>query len=238
MPKVGKPISKRTSTRLRNSIQKKSAEKQRKLRKQAKNNPEWRSKIKKDPGIPNLFPFKQKVLEEIEESKRRKEEEKQRARLLAKARREGIDVKDIDQTATAEDDEDIDISDMDDDDDAMDEDASNPMAALLASARARAQDFDGEADEDEDDMDEDMSDDDMIAGDEQTMNAPAVRKDSSRRAFDKVFKNVIEQADVVLYVLDARDPNGTRSKEVERQIMAAEAGHNKRLILVLNKIDL
>jgi hypothetical protein len=37
MPKVGKPISKRTSTRLRNSIQKKSAEKQRKLRKQAKN---------------------------------------------------------------------------------------------------------------------------------------------------------------------------------------------------------
>ncbi|KAH0293067.1 hypothetical protein KCU62_g1561, partial [Aureobasidium sp. EXF-3399] len=237
MPKVGKPISKRTSTRLRNSIQKKSAEKQRKLRKQAKNNPEWRSKIKKDPGIPNLFPFKQKVLDEIEESKRRKEEEKQRARLLAKARREGIDVKDIDQVAAAEDDDDIDLSDMDDDDDAMDEDASNPMAALLASARARAQDFDGEAEEDEDDMDEDMSDDD-VAGEEQTMNAPAVRKDSSRRAFDKVFKNVIEQADVVLYVLDARDPNGTRSKEVERQIMAAEAGHNKRLILVLNKIDL
>ncbi|KAI4735463.1 hypothetical protein E4T50_14023 [Aureobasidium sp. EXF-12298] len=236
MPKVGKPISKRTSTRLRNSIQKKSAEKQRKLRKQAKNNPEWRSKIKKDPGIPNLFPFKQKVLDEIEESKRRKEEEKQRARLLAKARREGIDVKDIDQTAAADDDEDLDLSDMDDDD-AMDEDASNPMAALLASARARAQDFDGEAEEDEDEMDEDMSDDDD-AGEDQTMNGSAVRKDSSRRAFDKVFKNVIEQADVVLYVLDARDPNGTRSKEVERQIMAAEAGHNKRLILVLNKIDL
>ena len=146
-------------------------------------------------------------------------------------------MKDIDQAAAAEGDEDIDISDMDDDD-AMDEDSANPMAALLASARARAQDFDGEADEDEDDMDEDMSEDDVEVGEEGSMNAPAVRKDSSRRAFDKVFKNVIEQADVVLYVLDARDPNGTRSKEVERQIMAAEAGHNKRLILVLNKIDL
>lgn len=111
------------------------------------------------------------------------------------------------------------------------------MAALLASARARAQDFDGEKDEDEDDMDEDMSEDDFEAGEEGSMNAPAVRKDSSRRAFDKVFKNVIEQADVILYVLDARDPNGTRSKEVERQIMAAEAG-SKRLILILNKIDL
>jgi hypothetical protein len=35
--KVGKPISKRTSTRLRNKIQKGSNEKQRKLRKAAKN---------------------------------------------------------------------------------------------------------------------------------------------------------------------------------------------------------
>jgi nuclear GTP-binding protein len=48
---------------------------------------------------------------------------------------------------------------------------------------------------------------------------------------------VTEAADVVLYVLDARDPEGTRSKEVEREIMAADAG-NKRLILILNKIDL
>lgn len=112
------------------------------------------------------------------------------------------------------------------------------MAALLASARARAQEYDGEPDEDEDDMDEDMSDDDLEAGEEPNMSAPAVRKDSSRRAFDKVFKNVIEQADVVLYVLDARDPNGTRSKEVERQIMSAAEGAHKRLILILNKIDL
>ena len=59
------------------------------------------------------------MLEEIEDSKRRKEEEKQRARLLAKARREGINVEDVDEAAmTAGDDEDLELSD---DDDAMDE---------------------------------------------------------------------------------------------------------------------
>ena len=38
-------------------------------------NPEWRSRLKKDPGIPNLFPFKDKILQEIEESKRLKAED-------------------------------------------------------------------------------------------------------------------------------------------------------------------
>ena len=61
--------------------------------------------------------------------------------------------------------------------------------------------------------------------------------DSSRKTFDKIFKTVLEQADVILYVLDARDPTGTRSREVERQIMSTASG-SKRLILILNKIDL
>jgi nuclear GTP-binding protein len=65
----------------------------------------------------------------------------------------------------------------------------------------------------------------------------AARKDSSRKAFDKIFKQVVESADVILYVLDARDPEGTRSREVERMVMASNGGE-KRLILVLNKVDL
>ncbi len=60
-------------------------------------------------------------------------------------------------------------------------------------------------------------------------------QDKSRKAYDKVFKEVIDAADVVLYVLDARDPESTRSKEVEKAILSTK---NKRLILVLNKIDL
>lgn len=120
------------------------------------------------------------------------------------------------------------------------------MAALLASAKARAAEYQNEAsgDDDDDDSDEMDEDDDAEGGvrmpstisDTEYTVAP-LRKESSRKAFDKVFKQVVDSADVVLYVLDARDPEGTRSKEVERMVMAV-AGGEKRLILVLNKIDL
>lgn len=181
------------------------------------------------------------MLEEMEEAKRKKEEEIQRRRALAKAQRNGTDVNVLDGTTSAVDVEgDEDLLDDDFDDDAMDEDDSNPMAALLASARARAAEYGEENSDDDDEMDDDDEDDEFPGlgnGEdaESNLSAPASRKDSSRRAFDKVFKNVIEGSDVVLYVLDARDPDGTRSKEVERQIMADP---NKRLILILNKIDL
>lgn len=130
------------------------------------------------------------------------------------------------------------------DDDSMDEDgdSSNPMAALLASARARAVEY-GDEDDDMEDDDEDMDDMDEDEGEGESYSevpqlvSQSQSKESSRRAFDKVFKQVVEAADVVLYVLDARDPEGTRSKEVEREVVAA-AGGNKRLILILNKIDL
>ncbi|KAM5384044.1 hypothetical protein ACJA88_003199 [Fusarium oxysporum] len=159
--KPKKPKSKRTPVRLRHKIEKASAAKQKKERKLAKKNPEWRSKLKKDPGIPNLFPYKEKLLQEIEENRLKKAEEAQRRKELAKAAKTG----------------------------AKDEAAMTDVQA------------------------------------------------SSRKTYDRVFKQVVEQADVVLYVLDARDPEGTRSREVERQIMAAASG-GKRLILVINKVDL
>lgn len=138
------------------------------------------------------------------------------------------------------------------DDEEMDDnvDDSNPMAALLASARARATEYENEYsddtddtddmdEDDEDEMDEDQPDNQVLADESEipTLTSQVLSKESSRRAFDKVFKQVAEAADVILYVLDARDPEGTRSKDVEREIMAANGG-SKRLILILNKIDL
>ena len=56
----------------------------------------------------------------------------------------------------------------------------------------------------------------------------------SRKAYIKDLKAVVEQSDVVLEVLDARDPLGWRNIEIEHKVTAL----NKKLVLVLNKIDL
>lgn len=59
--------------------------------------------------------------------------------------------------------------------------------------------------------------------------------DKLRRAYDRIFKTVVDHADVVLYVLDARDPELTRLRRVEQAVLQHPG---KRLILVLNKVDL
>ena len=157
--KVGKPVSKRVSTRLHHNIKKKSAEKQRKDRKAAKKNPQWVSRLKKDPGIPNSYPFKAQVLAEIEEAKLRKEAEQQEKRDAAKARREGRAVVDTPvpgpsgRAAAGAMEMDGDVVDMEGDE-AMDDDNSNPMAALLASAQARALEHADELDDVEEDEEE------------------------------------------------------------------------------------
>ncbi|CAM0137949.1 GTPase required for pre-60S ribosomal subunit nuclear export and maturation [Umbelopsis sp. WA50703] len=57
----------------------------------------------------------------------------------------------------------------------------------------------------------------------------------SKRIWNELYK-VIDSSDVVIHVLDARDPVGTRCKNVEKFIQK-EAPH-KHLIFVLNKCDL
>lgn len=66
-------------------------------------------------------------------------------------------------------------------------------------------------------------------------NDPALsgNKDNSRKAYFKEFKKVLDAADVLLEVLDARDPLGCRTRNIERLILNDP---NKRVILVLNKI--
>jgi len=60
-------------------------------------------------------------------------------------------------------------------------------------------------------------------------------KGQSRRIWNELYK-VIDSADVVVQVLDARDPLGTRSYHVEK-FLAKEKSH-KHLVFVLNKVDL
>jgi len=57
----------------------------------------------------------------------------------------------------------------------------------------------------------------------------------SRRAFLRELKKVVEHADVVLHVLDARDPLGSRASQVEELVLR---NSSKRMVFVLNKVDL
>lgn len=132
------------------------------------------------------------------------------------------------------------MEDFEGDDNMMDDDdidESNPMAALIASAQKAAKKYDREllSGDDDDDMDDSEDDSEDDEDDVEGLNLP--NTGSSRKAYDKVFKQVVDQADVVLYVVDARDPESTRSREVERMVMAAASG-GKRLMLILNKVDL
>jgi len=56
-----------------------------------------------------------------------------------------------------------------------------------------------------------------------------------RRQYIRTLHIVVDEASLVLLVLDARDPAGCRSRLVEEEVRRQEA-EGKRLVFVLNKI--
>ncbi|KAJ2369592.1 GTPase required for pre-60S ribosomal subunit nuclear export and maturation, partial [Coemansia sp. RSA 2611] len=58
---------------------------------------------------------------------------------------------------------------------------------------------------------------------------------TSKRIWNELYK-VVDSSDVILHVLDARDPEGTRCRHVEKYLKT-EVPH-KHLIYILNKVDL
>ncbi|KAJ2664166.1 nuclear GTP-binding protein nug1 [Coemansia sp. RSA 1200] len=187
--------SKRLPLKQQQKIRKRAAEKHRKDRRESKKNPQ-RKKLQKDPGIPNLLPFKDKILQQIDDHRERVEEEKKRqkdARSKLHDKNRSIST-------------------------------SMTMAELAREAQKRGSAFETAQDE------YGTEEREIVEG------AVAGRKDNSKRAYYREFQKVVQNADVILEVLDARDPLGTRAPQIERMIL--DAGANKRIILILNKIDL
>ena len=61
-------------------------------------------------------------------------------------------------------------------------------------------------------------------------------RDASQRAFGGALNCILQQADVVLEVLDARDPDGCRTRKLEAYVHTHRP--ELQIVLVLNKIDL
>ncbi|KAL1665621.1 P-loop containing nucleoside triphosphate hydrolase protein [Schizophyllum commune] len=193
MVRIRKKTSNRTKTHERRKLHNKLREGKKKKAKAAKKDVTWKSKHKKDPGIPNNYPFKDQLLAEVAEQRR------------IKAAKKAVDAEAAEQDAAAE------LSDDGDFDGVASISAKklNVATVTLKDARRAAAAAEVE-DEDEEDapmlMDPDL---------------PNLRA-------------VLDKADVVVEVLDARDPQTFRSVALEKYV--GEAG--KKAMFVMNKIDL
>uniref|UniRef100_A0A8C6PGU3 Nucleolar GTP-binding protein 2 n=1 Tax=Nothobranchius furzeri TaxID=105023 RepID=A0A8C6PGU3_NOTFU len=97
---------------------------------------------------------------------------------------------------------------------------------LLERAEASALSYDA-------DKDKDLVTEDSGVRDE--VREEIFKKGQSKRIWGELYK-VIDSSDVVIQVLDARDPMGTRSKSIETYLKKEKPW--KHLIFVLNKCDL
>lgn len=179
--------SKRVTLKDKYKIQRRVVESHRKSRKKAKRAAKAgvvRHEKKKDPGIPNSWPFKQELLREIDQARGRAEE--------ARAERRSDGARTTPRTV-------------------------EELAAAAAASRAA---FEARR----------TTDDDDVAG------PRAAHGQQSRRAYLRECRKVLDDADVILQVLDARDPLGTRvGRAVEDAILSRP---DRRMVLVLNKVDL
>ncbi|KIJ94798.1 hypothetical protein K443DRAFT_683483 [Laccaria amethystina LaAM-08-1] len=62
-------------------------------------------------------------------------------------------------------------------------------------------------------------------------------REQMRKYYLRTLHKVIDQSDIIILVLDARDPEGCRSRLVEEEVRRRES-EGKKLVFVLNKIDL
>ncbi|KAL0247929.1 hypothetical protein GEMRC1_003168 [Eukaryota sp. GEM-RC1] len=65
---------------------------------------------------------------------------------------------------------------------------------------------------------------------------PIFDKGTSKRIWGELFR-VVDSSDVIIQVLDARDPLGTRSRHLEQMLKRPEHKH-RHLVLLINKVDL
>jgi len=201
-----KSKSNRTTLKDKYKIQKRVKETHRKRKKQAKRDEKngiSRPDLKKrDPGIPNSWPFKQDLLKDIQRARERQQEQKD----ATKEKRKG-DLRSLREHQKQG-------------------GACRSVAELMAKANQDRQDFAAKQGV-------------LPIADANTTNksdGTVGAGQQSRRAYLRELKKVVEAADVLLQVLDCRDPIGSRIHKTLEDVILSKA--DKRMVLVLNKIDL
>ncbi|KAL7543333.1 hypothetical protein ACHAXR_012656 [Thalassiosira sp. AJA248-18] len=192
--------SKRIALKDKYKIQRRVIETGRKNRKQAKRDSKagivrHGKNSKKDPGIPNSWPFKQELLQNIKQEKERMEERKAEEK---ERQRNGSGAANLQELMKL---------------------ANQKQAEFDAKIGSAPTDADG-----------------VAAASMSNNNEGVPHGQQSRRAYLRSLKKVISSSDVILQILDARDPLGTR---IHPAIESGILSHfDKRMVLVLNKIDL
>nr|CAG4711555.1 unnamed protein product [Naegleria fowleri] len=198
---MGKQSSSRLTKKKKVNIIKKKKEKDRKIRKAAKNGIALpRNKLKKDLGIPNLLPDKKQILEKIFQKRQAEKQEKNEAKARKKVEKEQRE---------------------------QENNRLSEMAHLQYMAQRKQMEFNAK-----EELIRDNQEDSFDARDIKTASLST----ASKRAYYKEFNKVVEASDVIIEVLDARDPMGCRCLNIEKAILSKHM--NKKIILLLNKIDL
>ena len=195
--------SKRTTLQDKYKIQRRVTETHRKARKAAKRDAKngivrHGNKSKKDPGIPNSWPFKQDLLNEIGRARDRAQ---QAALEKKKNKNNNNKNSNNNQGKTLED-----------------------LMGQVAQTHAEYA----------------LNNNSMVGATAVSSSEDVAIKDihgqPSRRAYLRECRKVLDQSDVILQVVDARDPMGTRiGKKMEEMILSRA---DKKMVLVMNKVDL
>jgi len=145
--------------------------------------------------VPNIYPYKEELMNALERKEKMEEEEKQRLKATLKG----------------------------------DKKKAASIEGFIQEVKGKVERFE----EDKKIMYGGLTEEEFKEA-ERLLDPNAKSMQQSKKAYVRELKKVVEQADVVLEVLDARDPEGCRNKELEAQIASA----GKKVILVVNKIDL
>ncbi|KAI6105376.1 P-loop containing nucleoside triphosphate hydrolase protein [Pisolithus sp. B1] len=211
MPRIRKKTSKRVTTNQREKIKHKVSAQRKKVKKQSRKDKvagKVQKKSRKDPGIPNAFPYKDEILAEIERQRREAAIEKQHRKAEKRAAKVGA--RDADETQSQ-------VSGK-----------TGEGEEIIEKEENDGRGFDG-----------------VMSVEKQPIAVPLRQKskigiNGEVKAPDvpvcpgpSTLREVLDKADILICVLDARDPEAG----ISEALLAIAKEKGKAVVVLVNKAD-